>query len=61
MVGFLLPDSVKEGFGLYQQANEHFLQDLAHGTRPSTSTCSPLYTQVPKLVGQPVVDPTLGS
>ena len=60
-IGFLLADSVKEGFGLYQQADLHFLQDLAHGTAVFNIDLLATYTQAPTLVGQPVPDPTLGS
>ena len=60
-IGFLLADSVKEGFGTYQQADLHFLQDLAHGTAVFNVDLLAAYTQAPSLVGQPVVDPTLGS
>lgn len=31
MMGYLLAESVKVGFGAYQQANLHFLQSLAYG------------------------------
>ena len=51
VVGFLLADSVKEGFGLYQQVDEHFLQDLAHGTAVFNVDLLAAYTQVPNLVG----------
>ena len=60
-IGFLLADSVKEGFGLYQQADLHFLQDLAHGTAVFNIDLLATYTQAPSLVGQPVADPTIGS
>ena len=60
VVGFLLADSVKEGFGLYQQADLHFLQDLAHGTAVFNVDLLAAYTQAPTLVGQPVADTTLG-
>ena len=61
VVGFLLADSVKEGFGTYQQADLHFLQDLAHGTAAFNVDLLAAYGQAPSLVGQPVLDPTLGS
>ena len=60
-IGFLLADSVKEGFGTYQQADLHFLQDLAHGTAVFNIDLLATYTQAPSLVGQPVADPTIGS
>ncbi len=60
-IGFLLADSVKEGFGTYQQADLHFLADLAHGTAAFNVDLLAAYGQAPSLVGQPVVDPTLGS
>ena len=60
-IGFLLADSVKEGFGAYQQADLHFLADLAHGTAVFNVDLLAAYTQTPALVGQPVVEPTLGS
>lgn len=61
MVGFLLANSVKEGFGVFQQAGLHFLQDLAHGTAVLNVGLFAAYSQVPNLVGQPTGDPTLGS
>ena len=61
VIGFLLSDSVKEGFGLYQQADLHFLADLAHGTAVFNVDLLAAYAQAPALVGQPVVEPTLGS
>ena len=60
-IGFLLADSVKEGFGSYQQANLHFLQDLAHSTAIYNVELLVAYGQTPALIGQPVVDSTLGS
>ena len=60
-IGFLLADSVKEGFGLYQQADLHFLADLAHGTAVFNVDLLAAYTAAPTLVGQPAVEPTLGS
>ena len=59
VVGFLLSDSVKEGFGLYQQADLHFLQDLAHGTAVFNVDLLAAYGAAPTLVGQAVLDPTL--
>ena len=61
LAGFLLADSVKEGFGAYQQADLHFLQDLAHGTAAFNVDLLAAYSQAPPLIGQPVADPTLGS
>ena len=61
VVGFLLADSVREGFGAYQQADLHFLQDLAHGTAVFNVDLLGAYSQAPVLVGQPVVETTLGS
>ena len=60
MIGFLLSDSVKEGFGTYQQADLHFLADLAHGTAVFNVDLLAAYGAAPTLVGQPVVDTTLG-
>lgn len=60
VVGFLLADSVKEGFGTYQQADLHFLQDLAHGTAAFNVDLLAAYAQAPNLVGHAVSDPTLG-
>ena len=59
--GFLLSDSVKEGFGAHKQADLHFLADLAHGTAVFNVDLLAAYTQPPALVGQPVVEPALGS
>ena len=57
-VGFLLSYSIREGLGTYQQANLHFLQDLAHGTPAYNVDLLTAYgSQVP-LVGGAVVDPT---
>ena len=58
-IGFLLSDSVKEGFGTYQQADLHFLQDLAHGTAVFNVDLLAAYGTAPALVGQPVPDQTL--
>ena len=60
VVGFLLADSVKEGFGTYQQADQHFLADLAHGTAAFNVDLLAAYSQAPTLVGQPTADPTAG-
>ena len=60
VIGFPLSDSVKQWFGTYQQADLHFLQDLARGTAAYNVDLLAAYTQAPTLVGQPVVDPTLG-
>ncbi len=59
MVGFLLADSVKEGFGVYQQADLHFLADLAHGTALFNVDLLATYGPPAGLVGAPVADPTL--
>ena len=61
MIGWLLSDSVKEGFGTYEQADQHFLADLAHGTAAFNVDLLAAYTAPPTLVGQPAIDPTLGS
>ena len=60
-IGFLLADSVKEGFGTYQQADLHFLADLAHGTAVFNVDLLAAYGTAPSLVGAPVTDTTLGS
>ena len=60
VVGFLLADSVKEGFGAYQQADLHFLADLAHGTAVYNVDLLAAYTAPPALVGLPVADTSLG-
>ncbi len=54
MIGWLLADSVKEGFGTYQQADQHFLADLAHGTAIYNVDLIAAYQAAPTLVGQPV-------
>ena len=58
-IGFLLADSVKEGFGAYQQAEQHFLADLAHGTAAFNVDLLAAYGAAPVLVGQPLPDQTL--
>ena len=60
VAGFLLADSVKEGFGAYQQVDLHFLQDLAHGTAAFNVDLLAAYTATPSLVGQPVADASIG-
>ena len=59
-IGFLLADSVREGFGTYQQANLHFLADLAHGTAAYNVDLLAAYGNATPLVGAPVADPTVG-
>ena len=60
IIGFLLADSVKEGFGIYQQADLHFLQDLAHGTAAYGVDLIAAYSQPVTMVGAPVADHSAG-
>ena len=52
-------DSVKEAFGAYQQADLHFLADLAHGAATFNVDLLAAYGTAPTLVGQPTPDQTL--
>ena len=60
-IGWLLADSVTEGVGVYQTAETHFLQALAHGTAEFGVDLLASYGAAPTLVGQPVASPTAGS
>ena len=59
VAGWLLSESVKAGFGAYQQANLHFLDALAHGQAVFGVDLLAVYGQLPPLVGVAVPDPTL--
>ena len=60
MIGWLLAESIKSGFGAYAVAEQHFLADLAHGTAQFNVDLVAVYGPAPTLVGQTVADPTLG-
>ena len=59
LVGWLLADSVHEGFGVYQQANLHYLQALANGTTPFSVDLLAIYGPPVTLTGQPTPDLSL--
>ena len=48
MIGLILADSGEEGLGAYQQADLHFLQDLAHGAAARDVDLLAAYSQAPQ-------------